>query len=81
MAGIEWAEHGRDFTCYNSAMQQYQFEKQMANKKKMMEDAVKYKTKFYPYQKYLHDYYLGEISDRKIMVVLDKKGGTGKSAF
>ena len=76
-AKINWSAQDGCCEAFKSAKKQYDFQMEAKRDKNMIERARQ--TQWRGWQKYLVDYLKAPVDPREILVVLDKKGNSGKS--
>jgi len=74
-----WTIEKRPHTVFEQAEAQYKWEEAVKIGEELKEQAKKRLEDLYPWQQYVHNLYLSTPDDRSIYVILDEKGGSGKT--
>jgi hypothetical protein len=80
-AGEMWAGQHKPCTQFKKALKQYDFEKEYEERKELRDEARQWMMQMYPWQEYVFSILKEEPDTRKIYVVLDKEGASGKTTF
>jgi len=74
-----WAKEKKSHTVFEQAEAQYKWEETVKIEEELEEEAKKRLQHLFPWQEYVHNIFLSTPDDRTIYVILDIKGGNGKT--